>query len=219
MLWYKSNLFAMNNSIKEQVLKLIEAIWESDDFQLLDTKRTQTLRLEILTRALQTVMTDDERALANGLPVGCRMREGAKIISPERFICGEYVWIGERVIVDASGGLEIGDHTTLSGCSIWTHSSAMANILMDNKSGSPYNVRSKTSIGSGCFIGGPSVIYPGVSIGNRCIVMPMSVVNSDVPDNTMVGGSPAKMMKTIDEAYIERFKATLEQEADGHGEQ
>ena len=155
----------------------------------------------------------------DGKSVAKLMEEGAKIISPERFICGEYVWIGERVIVDASGGLEIGDHTTLSGCSIWTHSSAMANILMDNKSGSPYNVRSKTSIGSGCFIGGPSVIYPGVSIGNRCIVMPMSVVNSDVPDNTMVGGSPAKMMKTIDEAYIERFKATLEQEADGHGEQ
>ena len=146
-------------------------------------------------------MTDDERALANRLPVGCRMREGAKIISPERFVCGEYVWIGERVIVDASGGLEIGDHTTLSGCSIWSHSSAMANILMDNRSGNPYIVRSKTSIGSGCFIGGPSVIYPGVSIGNRCIVMPMSVVNSDVPDNTMVAGSPAKV---IAETFLEQ---------------
>lgn len=205
----------MNDSIKERVLQLIEEVWESEDFQLLDTKRTQTLRLEILTRALQTVMTDDERALANRLPVGCRMREGAKIISPERFVCGEYVWIGERVIVDASGGLEIGDHTTLSGCSIWSHSSAMANILMDNRSGNPYVVRSKTSIGSGCFIGGPSVIYPGVSIGNRCIVMPMSVVNSDVPDNTMVAGSPAKVIAEIDEAYIERFKNSLDEGVEG----
>lgn len=95
----------------------------------------------------------------------------------------------------------------------------MANILMDNKSGSPYNVRSETQIGNGCFIGGPSVVNQGTSIGNRCIVLPMPVVNYDVPDNTMMGGSPAKVMKTSDEAYIERFKATLEQKGNGQGEQ
>lgn len=210
----------MNDPIKEQVLQLLKDVWESDEFKLLDTERTRALRLELLTRALRTVMTDDERALANRLPAGCRMREGAKILSPERLVCGEYVWIGEGVIVDASGGLEIGDHTTFgSGCYIWSHSSVMANILMDNRSGNPYIVRSKTRIGRGSFIGGPSVVYPGVSIGDRCIIMPMSVVNSDVPDNTMVGGSPAKMIKQIDEAYIARFKATMEQRPEGRGVQ
>jgi acetyltransferase-like isoleucine patch superfamily enzyme len=139
------------------------------------------------------------------------MREGAKILSPEQLTCGEYVWIGEGVIVDASGGLEIGDHTTLgSGCLIWSHSSVMSNIMMDNRSGNTHIVRSKTRIGSGSFIGGPSVVYPGISIGDRCIVMPMSVVIEDVPDNTMVGGSPAKVIKQINDAFIERFKANFE---------
>jgi acetyltransferase-like isoleucine patch superfamily enzyme len=202
----------MNDPIKERLIKLIKDIWESDKFKLLDTERTRALRLELLTRALSAVMTDDERALANRLPAGCRMREGAKILSPELLTCGEHVWIGEGVIVDASGGLEIGEHTTLgSGCLIWSHSSAMSNILMDNRSGNPYIVRSKTIIGSGSFIGGPSVVYPGISIGDRCIVMPMSVVNVDVPDNTMVGGSPAKVIKQIDEAYIARYKANFKQ--------
>ena len=89
-----------------------------------------------------------------------------------------------------------------------------ANILLDNRSGNPYIVRSRTRIGRGTFIGGPSVVYAGVSIGDCCIVMPMSVVTSDVPDNTMVGGSPAKVIKDIDAAYIERFKATLTQPSD-----
>lgn len=205
----------MNDLVKKELLQLLKVIWESVDFKLSDTERTRSLRLELLTRALSVVMTDDERARLNGLSAGCRMRENSKILAPDRLVCGDFVWIGEGVIVDASGGLEIGDHTTLgSGSYIWSHSSVMANILMDNRSGNPYIVRSKTRIGRGTFIGGPSVVYAGVSIGDRCIVMPMSVVTSDVPDNTMVGGSPAKVIKVIDAAYIERFKATLTQPSD-----
>ncbi|MDP2440558.1 acyltransferase [Rhodoferax sp.] len=209
----------MNDPVKEELLQLLKVIWKSEDFKLSGTVRSRGLRLELLTRALSAVMTDDERAQLNGLPAGCRMRENAKILAPDRLVCGNYVWIGEGVIVDASGGLEIGDHTTLgSGSYIWSHSSVMANILMDNRSGNPYIVRSRTRIGRGTFIGGPSVVYPGVSIGDRCIVMPMSVVASDVPDNTMVGGSPARVIKQIDDAYIDRFKATLAPQSDRQGQ-
>ncbi len=201
----------MTDPLKEELLELLKTIWKSDNFKLSDTERSRGLRIELLTRALSTLMTDDERAQLNGLSAGCRMRENAKILAPERLVCGDHVWIGEGVIVDASGGLEIGDHTTLgSGSYIWSHSSVMANILMDNRPANPYIVRSRTRIGRGTFIGGPSVVYAGVSIGDRCIVMPMSVVTTDVLDNTMVGGSPAKVIKQVDEEYIDRFKATLE---------
>lgn len=200
----------MSDSTKKTLLELIEKIWDSEEFKLSDTERTRTLRSELLKRLLSSVMTDDERATLNGLSSGCRMRENSKILMPENLVCGDHVWIGENVIVDASGGLEIGSHTTFgSGSFIWSHTSAMANIFMENVSRSQYNLRAKTKIGSGTFIGGPSVIYPGVTIGNRCIIMPLSAVNSDVPDNTMVGGAPAKFIKMIDDAYIERFKVEL----------
>lgn len=196
----------MSNQIKDELLVLMRSIWESESFKFADSQRARQLREELLKRALSLVMTDDERAGLYGLPEGCRMRENAKILSPELLQCGECVWIGEGSIVDASGGLEIGRHTTVgSGSYIWSHSSAMANIMMDNRSGNPYIVRKRTVIGEGVFIGGPSVVYPGVTIGSRCIVLPMSVITEDVPSNTMVGGAPAKSIRQINDAYIRQF--------------
>lgn len=200
----------MDATVKEGVIALAKAIWESAQFKLVDTERTRALRYEVLQRALSAVMTDDERAQFYGLPEGCRMRESAKIIDPPKFKCGRYVWIGEGTMVDASGGLTVGDHTTLAGGAlIWSHSSAMANLMMDNSSANPYIVRKATRIGSGTYIGGPSVVYHGVTIGDRVIVLPMSVVTEDVADRTMVAGAPARLVRHLDDAYIERFRAEM----------
>ena len=70
----------------------------------IDSNRNNALRKQILTYSMSSVMTDDERAKLLGLPKGCRIRENAKILCPENFRCGEYVWIGEGAILDASGG-------------------------------------------------------------------------------------------------------------------
>lgn len=67
--------------------------------------------------------------------------------------------------MDASGGLEIGDNTQIGlGVFIWTHDSFKSAIMGKNtKTDKKGIVRKKTKIGSNCFIGGPSVIMPGVS--------------------------------------------------------
>lgn len=165
-----------------------------------DDDRANEVRKQILTYFMSSVMTDDERARFLGLPEGCRIREGAKIISPEKLDCGVYVWIGEGAIVDASGGLTVGDHTTIaSHVFVWTHTSYRANLAFDNRIGSPLNERRPTKIGRGCYIGGPSVIYPGVTLGDRTVVLPMTVVTKDVAGNCMVAGAPAKLIKELEE--------------------
>jgi acetyltransferase-like isoleucine patch superfamily enzyme len=152
-------------------------------------------------------MTDDERASLLGLPAGCRIRESAKVIAPHLLQCGECVWIGENALVDASGGMRIGAHTTISvGALLWSHESVMANLMMANGIGNPWIVRKPTSIGNGCYIGGPSSIYPGVTIGNRVVVLPMSVVTEDVSDDVMVGGSPARVIRRIDDEWMHRYR-------------
>ncbi|MDZ3833688.1 MAG: DapH/DapD/GlmU-related protein [Sphingopyxis sp.] len=50
-------------------------------------------------------------------------------------------------------------------------------------------------IGERCFIGGGSVILPGVTIGNEVIVGASSVVFDDVPDRCIVAGNPARIVR------------------------
>lgn len=52
-------------------------------------------------------------------------------------------------------------------------------------------------IGDNVWIGGRAVINPGVTIGNNVVVASGSVVTMDVPDNVVIGGNPAKVLKSI----------------------
>lgn len=52
-------------------------------------------------------------------------------------------------------------------------------------------------IGKGCWIGARSTILPGVKIGEGSIIAAGSIVNKVVPDNTIVGGVPAKYIKQL----------------------
>lgn len=53
------------------------------------------------------------------------------------------------------------------------------------------------TIGNDVWIGGSSVILPGITIGNNVVVAAGSVVCKDIPDNAVVGGNPAKIIKYI----------------------
>ena len=52
-----------------------------------------------------------------------------------------------------------------------------------------------TYIGENCFIGGRSLIMPGIKIGDGSIVGAGSIVTKDVPPNCAVAGNPAKIIK------------------------
>ncbi|ANZ63736.1 acetyltransferase [Secundilactobacillus paracollinoides] len=55
------------------------------------------------------------------------------------------------------------------------------------------------TIGNDVWLGGNVVILPGVTIGNNVVVAAGAVVNSDVPDNTLMAGVPAKPIKSLSE--------------------
>lgn len=147
----------------------------------------ERIRSQILLYNSTANMTDRERAAALGLPEGCRIREGAKILCQEKFTCGRNVWIGEGAILDAQGGLSVGDFTQIGlGVMLWSHTS-IKQALHAETCISPARIKyTPTSIGSRCWIGGPSVIYPGVKIGDGVVVMPMSVVDCDIPSGRWV---------------------------------
>jgi acetyltransferase-like isoleucine patch superfamily enzyme len=53
------------------------------------------------------------------------------------------------------------------------------------------------TIGDDCWIGGHSVILPGVTIGKGCTVAAGSIVTRDVPDWSVVMGQPAKVVRKV----------------------
>lgn len=53
-----------------------------------------------------------------------------------------------------------------------------------------------TRIGQNCFIGGRSMILPGVEIGDNCVVGAGSIVTKSVPPRSLVAGNPARILRS-----------------------
>ena len=175
-----------------------------------NTPRSIEMRREILLRHASATMTDDERARLFGLPEGCRIRESAKIISIENFKCGHHVWIGENVVLDASGGLEIGNFTQIGvAVLVWTHSSHLQALASETCISSESIIKKPVKIGSNCWIVGPTVISPGITIGDRVQVLPMSVVTKDIASGSVVRGSPIEKLERLEER-ITQLERTIE---------
>lgn len=70
----------------------------------------------------------------------------------------------------------------------------------------PAHLRAGTSfygeivIEDGCWLASRCTVLPGVTIGTGAIVAAGSVVTRDVPKHTLVGGVPARVIRTLDEA-------------------
>ncbi|HVW43161.1 MAG TPA: acyltransferase [Amycolatopsis sp.] len=178
-----------------------------------DDERSNRLRPQILTDLVGQYLNDAERARLYGLPESTRIRERAKIISPEHLSLGEHCWIGEGAVLDASGGLAVGEHTSIGvNTLVFTHSSWLANMMLENHSGSDLIERKPVSIGKGCFIGSLVVVMPGVTIGDFATVQPNSVVAKDVPERCLVAGNPARVFQRYDQDYLEAEAARVRAE-------
>ena len=59
-------------------------------------------------------------------------------------------------------------------------------------------VAKPVTIGNDVWLGGNVVVLPGVTIGNNVVVAAGAVVTKDVPDNCLVGGVPAKIIRKIE---------------------
>lgn len=62
-----------------------------------------------------------------------------------------------------------------------------------------YEYGIEITIGNDVWIGGNTVIVPGVKIGNGVVIGAGSVVTKDIPDNVIVAGNPCKVIREITE--------------------
>mgnify|MGYP004512057133 CR=1 FL=1 len=111
---------------------------------------------------------------------------------------GNNVSIGQNFhVVSASTRLTIGNDVAISG-----------NVFISNCDHTfdddtkmcfelPLNVRN-TSIGDMSFVGYGAVILAGTTLGKHCVIGANSVVRGEYPDNVMIAGNPAQIIKKFD---------------------
>ena len=105
---------------------------------------------------------------------------------PERLVIGQYVDIGEFTYIQAEDGIVISDEVQIgSHCSLYS-----VNTIDDT--------RGLIHLKRNCKVGTHSTIFPGVTVGENSIVGAYSLVKKDVPDNVIVVGIPAKIIKRIE---------------------
>lgn len=142
---------------------------------------------------------EELRALFSQL-IGAPVDESFGLFPPFYADCGKNIHIGKQVFINMGckfqdqGGIYIGDGALIG------HNVVLATL---NHAKSPNDrgtmIPAPIHIGKHVWIGSNSTILPGVTIGDGAIVAAGAVVSHDVPENTIVAGVPAAIIREISE--------------------
>jgi acetyltransferase-like isoleucine patch superfamily enzyme len=146
-----------------------------------------------------TFMTEHGKLICktiDGQGKNCYIGGGTRIINPECLILGDYVRIGQHCHLFCSGGLEIGDNTSLSNyVTIYTGNHKI------NGNAIPYNNdydEKPVRIGRHVWIGMHVCITPGVTIGDGSIIAMGTVISKDVPPGAVMVSGEQRQVKQRD---------------------
>ena len=106
--------------------------------------------------------------------------------------------------------LNIGKYCKITkGCIILTHDYSRS--VLRRKFGEIIGEAGETIIGDNVFIGMNSIILMGTKIGDNVIIGAGSVVSGNIPDNVVVAGNPAKIVRSLDKHCEIRKNRTLDE--------
>ncbi|MGP1561788.1 MAG: acyltransferase [Helicobacteraceae bacterium] len=133
-----------------------------------------------------------EKAARLGFGAGSSVYDNVLVLGDVKV--GANTWIGPNVVLDGSGGLEIGSNCSISaGVQIYSHDSVKW-ALSGGAMGYEY---AKTTIGDRCYIAPGVIIQKGVSVGSGSVIGANSFVNKDIPSGVKAYGTPARVVGKV----------------------
>lgn len=127
-----------------------------------------------------------------------KIDESVAVFTPFYVNYGKHTKIGKNVFINFDctfldlGGITIEDNVLIA---------PKVSLLSEGHPIAPENRQSlvpgRIHIKKNAWIGANATILPGVTIGENAVVAAGAVVSKDVPDNAIVGGVPAKIIKSI----------------------
>ncbi|WP_028374958.1 sugar O-acetyltransferase [Leeuwenhoekiella sp. MAR_2009_132] len=152
-----------------------------------------------ITVKLNSASSSNEIRELLGQITGKFIDESTTVFTPFYTNYGKNIKIGKNVFINHAcsfldlGGITIDDNVMIA---------PRVNLTSESH---PVQIENRQTLTTGhihikqnAWIGTNVTILPGVTIGENSIVAAGSVVSKDVPENCIVGGTPAKVIKTID---------------------
>lgn len=152
---------------------------------------------ELLVQMNNSSNPDEIRILLSRI-TGIEIDKSVSVFTPLYINYGKHTKIGKNVFINFGctfldlGGITIEENVLIA---------PKVNLLSE---GHPLPADDRHSLVPGhihikknAWIGANATILPGVTIGENAIIAAGAVVSKDVPDNTIVGGIPAKIIKKI----------------------
>jgi acetyltransferase-like isoleucine patch superfamily enzyme len=180
----------------DNVVRMIHSKTPDSVAMLANVKRAMaiTARLNRLTFD----DADEIRALFSQL-IGKEVDESFLLIPPFYTACGDEIRVGRNVFVNQNctfhdlGGLDIADDVLIG---------PNVSIITTSHPVEPSQRRAATIgkpivIEKGVWIAAAAIIIGGVTVGAHSVVAAGSVVTKDVSANTLVGGNPARVIRSI----------------------
>ncbi|MCE2818255.1 MAG: acyltransferase [Ilumatobacteraceae bacterium] len=156
-----------------------------------------------------TIFNEQYIHIGENTLIGPDISLSAGMVPGQECITNPVVTIGDRCLIGRGSGI-VGHFSIDIGDDVWTGHNV---YITDQNHGYedvslPISKQSQperaVKIGSGSWLGYGSVVLPGVTIGEHCVIGANSVVTRDVPSYSVAVGVPARVIKRyINGSWVE----------------
>jgi carbonic anhydrase/acetyltransferase-like protein (isoleucine patch superfamily) len=137
---------------------------------------------------------------------GAWVADSAQVIGTVELGAGASVWFGV-VIRGDNDTVRIGRNSNIQDHAVLHADTGVPLTIGDNVTVGHQAMLHGCTVGDGALIGIQAVVLNRAKIGRNCIVGAGSVVTEgkEFPDNSLIVGSPARVVRTLDDASPERL--------------